>query len=100
MLKIDIEGFEPALFQGLPAEFMPRIKRMIFEYAPGHIAKCGFSQDLLPNMPWWSQYRCFGLKGDRPSMVPLRPQQFSLNEWDGIYAERIDLPEDVRLESL
>ncbi len=95
LLKIDIEGFEPALFQGLPLDFVPRIKRMVFEYAPEHMAKCGFPQDALSSLPWWNQYRCFGMKGDGPTMVPLRPGEFSGN-WDGIYVERIDLSEEFR----
>jgi FkbM family methyltransferase len=95
LLKIDIEGFEPALFQGLPLEFMSRIKRMVFEYAPDHMAKCGFPQDALARLPWWNQYRCFGMKGDGPTLVPLRPGEFT-GDWDGIYAERIDLPIGLR----
>ena len=96
LLKIDIEGFEPALFQGLPLEFLPRIKRMVFEYVPNHMAKCGFPEDSLAKLPWWNQYRCFGMKGEGPTMVPLRPGEFS-GDWDGIYAERIDLPDGIRL---
>lgn len=95
LLKVDIEGFEPALFQGLPASFMPRLQRLVFEFQPAHLARCGFAPGLIPSYPWWSQYRCFGLDNDHDRLVPLEPSQFLAREWDSLYAERRDLSSAV-----
>jgi FkbM family methyltransferase len=92
LLKIDIEGFEPALFQGLPPDFMPRLERLVFEFQPAHLARCGFPPSLIPSLPWWSQYRCFGLDNASAQLVPLETAQFLTREWDSLYAERRDLP--------
>lgn len=58
LLKVDIEGFEPALFAGLAADASaPAIAAMVFEYAPAHCLRCGFDVADLWRLPWWSRYR-------------------------------------------
>ncbi len=58
LLKVDIEGFEPALFAGLAAdESAPPIAALVFEYAPSHCQRCGFDVADMWRLPWWSRYR-------------------------------------------
>lgn len=58
LLKVDIEGFEPALFAGLAADTdAPPITALVFEYVPAHCQRCGFDVADLWRLPWWSRYR-------------------------------------------
>lgn len=58
LLKVDIEGFEPALFAGIAEDpAAAPIAALVFEYSPEHSRRCGFALADLWRLPWWSRYR-------------------------------------------
>lgn len=69
ILKIDIEGFEPKLFQGLDVGGRVKANHIFFEYCPANLAQCGFSTEDVWRFPWWKSYRLSYLDDDRGRVV-------------------------------
>jgi FkbM family methyltransferase len=61
LIKIDIEGFEPALFNGLRAEDAVQIGCLVFEYEHDHMKRCGFEPDEIWIHSYWDAFDLFGL---------------------------------------
>lgn len=56
VVKVDIEGYEPVLFQGLEDRHASHIRHLFFEYAPAHLEKCGFSTADIWEWPGWGRF--------------------------------------------
>ena len=69
ILKIDIEGFEPKLFQGLDVAGKVKVNHIFFEYCPANLAQCGFSTHDVWHFPWWRSYRLSYLDDDQDRVV-------------------------------
>ncbi len=61
LMKVDIEGYEPALFKGLEEEDARRLGCLIFEYEPDHMSRCGFSPDEIWQYSYWECFDLFAL---------------------------------------
>jgi FkbM family methyltransferase len=75
VVKIDIEGYEPALFAGLREEHVRGIKHLLFEYSPQHLERCGFTPANIWRHPWWREYDLNLVDEDARSVNPITPDQ-------------------------
>ncbi len=72
VLKIDIEGYEPALFAGLAERHTTRLRHVFFEYALGHMSRCGLDHREIWSHPMWSRFTLHAVGGDRPEGLALQ----------------------------
>lgn len=56
VLKVDIEGFEPACFQGLSPAHSRSLTHIFLEVAPSHLTRCGFTLNDLWSQPLWADF--------------------------------------------
>jgi FkbM family methyltransferase len=96
LIKIDIEGYEPSLFEGLDEGFHKIAERIIFEYVPGHMEACGFDPASIWKHPLISHYRAYALDTTKPEIITGIVDFSSIpNTTDTIFLVRKDLPSPV-----
>ncbi len=61
ILKVDIEGFEIALFRTLTPEKASQFKHIFFEYSEETYTNCGFTPRELWSLPLWDNYEIYGI---------------------------------------
>lgn len=96
LIKIDIEGYEPSLFEGLDEDFHKVAERILFEYVPGHMEACGFDPSSIWKHPLVSHYRTYALDTTKPDVITEIVDPSAIpSTTDTIFLVRKDLPPPV-----
>jgi FkbM family methyltransferase len=83
LLKIDVEGFEPPVLNGLGT--LP-VKNICLEFSPANLKNCGFTPDDLWNRPLWKGYRLFLLENGTGNPLAFQPGRIPDNATDTAWA--------------
>lgn len=86
LLKVDIEGFEPALFDGLSADHAGRIDHIVFEYEVAHLARAGFSPQDIWKHSWWQGFELLAFSSRNGATQPFG--ESPPHGFDSVWARR------------
>jgi FkbM family methyltransferase len=57
LIKMDVEGYEPAILKNAGANLSDKVGRIVFEYSLQHLAGCGFDANTWKDYEWIADYR-------------------------------------------